>query len=277
MKDKIFTDRESGTYGGLMLSLRRYRDRLEPRPGYKLNRKPREIDCLIIDKSDPLEPMDNDIARIFLRHNIVELKNPSETLSVDTIWKVISYAAQYKSEGTKENPRKTGDITITLLRASKPRKAMRELTDSGYRVENVYPGIYYISGMVDFRMQIVVTGELKGDEFVPLRIQRKNAAGRDFWIFAKNLEGAYTEEEEDYVATVVKYGIYDEENAVLELAEEDMTMYKRLMELFKDDIEKKWEEGKAEGKAEGESERKELEKEIVRLKNELKKAQAAML
>ena len=65
MSEKVFTDRESGTYGGLMLSLRKYLKRLEPHPGYKLNRKPREVDCLIIDKCDPCEPMDNDIARFF--------------------------------------------------------------------------------------------------------------------------------------------------------------------------------------------------------------------
>ncbi len=73
---RLFTDRESGTYGGLMLSLRKYADRLEAHPGYQLNKKPRQIDCVIIDKKDGSEPMELSITKIFSRHNIIELKNP---------------------------------------------------------------------------------------------------------------------------------------------------------------------------------------------------------
>lgn len=282
--DKIFTDRESGTYGGLMLTLRKYLDRLEPHPGYKLNRKPREIDCLLIDKMDPAEPMDNDIARIFSRHNIVELKNPRETLSVDTIWKVISYAAQYKSEGAAGKTVPVSDVTITMLRAAKPRKAIRELNDEGYTITNPYAGIYYISGMVNFRMQIVVTSELKGDDYVPLRMQRKNAARDDYRKFAENVRDVYTDFESDYVESVVKYGIYDERTEIAIMAEEDKAMYNELMELFKDDIDKKVAEGEArgeargeaKGRAEGEAERKGLEERIKILEAELKKAKVAV-
>ena len=39
MESRPFTDRESGTYGGLMLSLRDFRDRLVSYPGFQLNMK----------------------------------------------------------------------------------------------------------------------------------------------------------------------------------------------------------------------------------------------
>ena len=68
-KARSFTDRESGTYGGLVLCLREFRDRLDLHPSYQLNRKPREVDCLIIDKLDSGEKLDNSIARIFSKHN----------------------------------------------------------------------------------------------------------------------------------------------------------------------------------------------------------------
>ena len=92
-----FTDRETGTFSGLMLALRKYLDRLDVRPAYELNKKPRRIDCLILDCKDFSEPFDNDITRIFSKHNLIELKNPNETLDINTIWKVISYADQYKT------------------------------------------------------------------------------------------------------------------------------------------------------------------------------------
>ena len=168
-------------------------------------------------------------------------------------------------------------MTITLLRAAKPVKAMGQLKESGYRVTNPYPGIYYISGMVDIKMQIVVTGQLAGDEFVPLRIQKRNAAREDFIKFAEGMRSVYTESESDYVETVVKYGIYDRRNELVDLAKEDTDMYDELMELFKPDIDKAVAKGRAEGKAEGEAERKKLEDRIKKLEAELKKAKVAAL
>ena len=246
-----FTDRESGTYAGLMLTLRKHRNRLEPHPGYELNKKPRKIDILIIDRNDSEPITDNVIARIFTRHNIVELKGPREALSINTIWKVISYAAQYRSELDPKEHIENSDITITLLRAAKPRKVLTELTSAGHTVSNPYPGIYYITGMVPFKMQIVVTSELVGDDYVPLRIQKKGAKNEDYLLFADNIKHMYSADETSYVESVIRYGIYDEKNEIIELAEEDHLMYDQLMELFKDDIDKKCAEARAEGEARG--------------------------
>ena len=70
-----FTDRESGIFGGLMLSLREYRDRMEVHRGYKLNKKPREMDCLIIDTLDQTEPMDNDYLEQVIKYGIYDEVN----------------------------------------------------------------------------------------------------------------------------------------------------------------------------------------------------------
>ena len=286
MADKIFTDRESGTYGGLMLSLRKYRNRLEAHPGYQLNRKPREIDCVILDKLDAAEEMDNDIARCFRKHNIIELKNPREVLSVDTIWKVISYAAQYKSEETAEDPRPMQEITVTLLRAARPKKAFSQLKALGYDVKNAYPGIYYISGLVDIKMQVVVSSELEGDDFVPLRLQRRNASKEDYKKFLGNVTGTYEKSENDYVATVLSYGMYDSVEVLKELRKEgkDMSMYDAFLEVYKDELDKRQAEavaqaearGTAQGVAQGENARRKLQEENAMLKKELAAAKAAL-
>lgn len=185
-------DRETPTYAGLMLSLRKYNGRFITRRGFKLNAKPREIDVIIIDKLNDTEPMDNDIARIFKRHNIVELKNPNEPLNIDVIWKGISYAAQYKSIGHDEFTNRQGinaiqmkDITLTFLRLSKPTALFDEFKSLGYALEQEFPGVYYVYGMADIAMQIVVGKELEGDDFVPLRAQRKNVSEDDALKLAK--------------------------------------------------------------------------------------------
>jgi len=270
MESRPFTDRESGTYGGLMLSLRDFRDRLVSYPGFQLNMKPREIDCLIIDKCDPDEPMDNDIARFFRKHNIIELKNPQEALNINTVWKVISYAAQYKSEGTSDDPRDASDITITILRAAKPKKALRQLKEGGYTIENAYPGIYYIGGMVDMRMQIVVSSELEGDDYVPLRIQRRNADRSDYRRFLENTDKVYTEDESDLVSMILENGLYGGRKEVVSMARKNSVSYKIMREVLKDELE----EREARGEAKGEEERKKLQAENEKLKKEIKKLQS---
>lgn len=270
MESRPFTDRESGTYGGLMLSLRDFRDRLVSYPGFQLNMKPREIDCLMIDKCDPDEPMDNDIARFFRKHNIIELKNPQEALNINTVWKVISYAAQYKSEGTSDDPRDASDITITILRAAKPKKALRQLKEGGYTIENAYPGIYYIGGMVDMRMQIVVSSELEGDDYVPLRIQRRNADRSDYRRFLENTDKVYTEDESDLVSMILENGLYGGRKEVVSMARKNSVSYKIMREVLKDELE----EREARGEAKGEEERKKLQAENEKLKKEIKKLQS---
>ena len=270
MESRPFTDRESGTYGGLMLSLRDFRDRLVSYPGFQLNMKPREIDCLIIDKCDPDEPIDNDIARFFRKHNIIELKNPQEALNINTVWKVISYAAQYNSEGTSDDPRDALDITITILRAAKPKKALRQLKEGGYTIENAYPGIYYIGGMVDMRMQIVVSSELEGDDYVPLRIQRRNADRSDYRRFLENTDKVYTEDESDLVSMIFENGLYGGRKEVVSMARKNSVSYKIMREVLKDELE----EREARGEAKGEEERKKLQAENEKLKKEIKKLQS---
>ena len=175
------------------------------------------------------------------------------------------------STGKAEVP--VSDITITLLRASKPVKALRRLRESGYRIDNAYPGIYYIEGMVDIRMQIIVTSELDGDDYVALRIQRKNAAKKDYKLFSDNVRSVYTLEENEYLESIVKNGLYDGVDELIKAAGEDREMYEKLMELFKDELSA----AEAKGRSEGEAERKALEEQIKALKEELKKAKAAML
>ena len=112
-----WTDWESSAYGALVFGLEKYLGRLKFKHGFKLNVDPREIDCLVIDKQHfNGKSFDNAIAAIFKRHNVVEFKNPFEALNIDTVWKVISYAAQYKSSGKRVDAIPAEEITITILR-----------------------------------------------------------------------------------------------------------------------------------------------------------------
>lgn len=92
-------------------------------------------------------------------------------------------------------------------------------------------------------------------------------------LFSDNVRSVYTLEENEYLESIVKNGLYDGVDELIKAAGEDREMYEKLMELFKDELSA----AEAKGRSEGEAERKALEEQIKALKEELKKAKAAML
>lgn len=247
-------DRETPTYAGLILSFIKYRDRLIARRGFKLNSKPREIDVRIIDKLSGEEPIDNDIARIFERHNLIELKNPYEPLNIDVLWKGISYAAQYKSMGRDDFENRQGiniipmkDITLTFLRMSRPKALFEEMKSLNYRLEEKYPGVYYVYYMADIKMQIVVGRELKGDDFVPLRVQNKNADIDDatkFAELAKTIDGVSDKELAD---AIFQLSITENESLYEKLRKERPEVCEAMRLFFKDELEERYRLGATDG------------------------------
>ncbi len=109
------------------------------------------------------------ICQIFRRKNIIEFKSPDDELSERVLWKVVGYAGIYISKyGVKDS-----EITITLLRDTKPVKLLKDLAE--YVEADHENGIYYIKDWkVDFPIQIVVMSSLKGTENAGLRAISKN-------------------------------------------------------------------------------------------------------
>ena len=110
-------------------------------------------------------------------------KPTSATMHGGTCLLYISYAAQYKSSGYDDTTKKAGvdikpmsDITLTFLRITKPEKLLSYLENHGFSLSQKFAGVYYVSGVAELKIQIVVGSELEGDEFVPLRVQKENAA-----------------------------------------------------------------------------------------------------
>ena len=150
----------------------------------------RLIDVRIIDQSAHADRINNAIAHFFERHSLIELKNPREQLNIDVLWKGISYATKYKSSSYDDITKKSGmdikpmsDITLTFLRITKPEKLLSYLENHGFSLSQKFAGVYYVSGVAELKIQIVVGAELEGDEFVPLRVQKENAAGDDIRKF----------------------------------------------------------------------------------------------
>ena len=187
-----------------------------------------------------------------------------ETTHGGTCLLYVSYAAQYKSSGYDDTTKKSGvnikpmsDITLTFLRITKPEKLLSYLERHGFSLSQKFAGVYYVSGIAELKIQIVVGSELEGDEFVPLRVQKENASEDDIRKFIEMCGELREQAEKDMADTIIQISISNNEKTYERLKEEsDMSqaleklMGDRLEKIMEDRITARVEESRAEGRRE---------------------------
>jgi hypothetical protein len=135
---------------------------------YNLNTKPLEIDLLVIKKESHVQ-IENEIGCLFRGHNIMEYKSPEDQLNIDTFYKAGAYASLYKSYGKTVDNRKADDITVSIVRETRPNRLFQYFKEHDIHMESPFPGIYYILDGVLFPTQLIVTGELEGSNHMWLK------------------------------------------------------------------------------------------------------------
>ena len=218
---------------------------------YSLTDGPLRADTLII-KKDPERRIQKNIGQIFRRFNVVEYKNPWESLTVRTYYQAVSYAAVFQSHTDRENAVLPEEITLTLVGNHYPRKLFRFLEDFyNARIEQSFSGIYYVEGAV-FPTQVIVQKELPAEENVWLSRLRQDLKME---IDVAALAQAYRGKEENPLYSEAMDLIV---NANWELYKESEKMCNALNELFADKMERARESGLAEGRTEGRAEGRSL-------------------
>ncbi len=239
-----------GFYAGVEIALQGYH--LDFEKEYQLTRGPLSIDLLIIKKLTE-EKIDNEIGRIFRRHNIVEYKSPDDELSIDVFFKTQAYACLYKASGECVNSIPASEITVSLFRDRYPRELLEQLKASGFAVTEQYPGVYYLEGKSYFPTQLVVTGELISQDHAVLRILSGNAKEEDIKTFIRKVK-TFTEQGDKERADAV-FQVSSTANKALyeKIYKEDPAMCQALMDIMKEDIDRKvfvgMQKGMQQGKA----------------------------
>lgn len=170
-----------GFYGGIELELIKYKGKLTYEPEHQLSKEPIRMDLLII-KKDPLTVIEDEVGRIFRGRNIVEYKSPEDSLSIDDLSKTLGYAFLYKGLGTAVDEISMSELTVSIFRDSFPREMFDVLTKQGAKIEEAYPGIFYISGITIVPTQVVVTSRLS-DAHPVLRILTNHVRVEDIRRF----------------------------------------------------------------------------------------------
>lgn len=192
------------------------------------------------------------IGRIFKRYNILEYKSPEKSHTVNSFFKVVSYAGLLQSNTQREQEIPPEEITITLIGDRYPRRLLAYLKRRHrIGIEQAYPGIYYVEGLL-FPMQVVVQRELDKGENVWLSRLRQNLQMQED---VEALARAYKGKDGNPLYSAVMDLIV---RANWKIYEEGETVCDALNELFADKVECAREnglvEGEKKGRAEGRSE-----------------------
>ena len=204
---------------------------------HPLSKEPLKMDALII-KKDPDVIIQNDIGKLFKAHNVVEYKGVGDALNIDVVYKVLAYACLYKSLADHVNGIPAEDVSITIMRAEYPRDVIEVLEASGIHVEEKYPGIYYLTGRIQFETQIIVFSRL--DNTHPAyRILREGASREDVERFLEQARLATEPWEEKDIKALLEVSVASNKELYRKLRKEKKDMGEAILELFQEDIDKK--------------------------------------
>jgi hypothetical protein len=169
------------------------------------------------------------------KYNIIEYKSPKDGMSIDDFAKTIGYALLYKGYGETVNKIPMQELTISMFRAAYPRELFAELKRQGHKIEEAYPGIYYVTKDLPFPVQIVVTSELNPEMHSSLRILTVNARMEDVRRFLEQAGKLTRPGDRDNIDAVLQASV----SANFELYEDvrrDSVMCQAMRELMKDEI-----------------------------------------
>ena len=234
-------------YADLQIEFREEKEKLKFEREYLLSSKPMAIDVLIIKKKNA-EPIHKNIGKIFRQYNIIEYKSPSDSLSVDDFYKVYGYTNFYKADTGKVNEIPIQELTITLVSKRYPRELLRHLKEvRHYTIDNPEEGIYYVIGDI-LPIQILVTNQLSPEK--NLWLYSLTDTLEDMSVTRQLLEDYKKNKDDQLYQAVMEIIVKANENR---LKEGKQDMCNALLELMKDELDEKREEGIKEGIKEGES------------------------
>lgn len=233
-QDNSSIDWHSGFAGGLELGFSRFAGQIEIEREHLLSKKALQIDFLLINKKNDVK-IDNSVGHLFRKHNIIEYKNPKDELNIDVVWKVIGYAGIYKSLGKTVNEIPAESISLSIFRSNKPRKLLNDLVNQGIVVDNPYPGVYYVNGLVSIPLQIVIADELTDTDFLALRILKENADENEVRDFILNRKDKYTPGEINDIDAVLRV-VASANKELFERMRGEDNMNDVLREIMKDDL-----------------------------------------
>ena len=122
-----------------------------------------------------------------------------------------------------------------MIKDGKPAKTFKEIQSLDGVVEQKYPGIYYISGLIHMPTQIIVQSELGKEKNAVLRIISKRAREEDIRQFIEETRGLSDADDKRNADAVYEVSMRANRELYERLGR-DPEMCTAFKELFKDEI-----------------------------------------
>lgn len=226
----------SAFVSAMNLELAENRDALIYEKEFNLNTKPLIVDLLVIKKDNRIQ-ISNEIGKLFRGHNIIEYKSPQAHLDIDTFYKASAYASLYKSYGNTLNERSAEDITVSIVRESKPHGLFRFFSNHDIQFTNPFQGIYYILDHVLFPTQIVVTKELSKAGHTWLKALSANLSKPDIESLLSKIDSLKSNFDKQLADSVLEVCV-TANKPTIESLKGDGNMCQALLEIMEPEINK---------------------------------------
>ncbi len=227
-------DWHAGFVSAMKLELMADEKNLEFREEQFLDERKQRFDLLIIKKRRDVR-IRNEIGEIFNKFNIIEYKNPNDTLDIGELHKVLSYTSRYLYERHDYDEYAAEAYTMTLVRDTMPDKLFRQLAGSDMRYVEVHPGIYEITDKLPFRTQVIITGRLSEDGHAWLKGLTKDGTKEKVQGI---IDQTYALDAKHKPLAETVMNVFTGANMILmhEIKKEETIMCQAVNELFADEI-----------------------------------------
>ena len=224
-----------GFCSAMELEFSRYKDLLDFNREFPLSKEPLRVDLLMIKKIKDII-LDIDIGRLFKTYNIIEYKSPKDGLTIDDYIKTVGYAYLYKGLGATVDAVPLSELTATIVRDIEPTELFKKIESEGGSIEEKYPGVFYITGVVGIPTQFILTSSLSQDFHTCLRVLSNRATEEDIKRFIE-MTSEFTEPIDKQNADAVMHvSINANRETYNKIREENPFMCQALRELMKDEI-----------------------------------------
>ena len=230
-----------GFCSAMELEFLQYKDLLDFNREFPLSKEPLRIDLLMIKKIKDVV-LDIDIGRLFKTYNIIEYKSPKDGLTIDDYIKTVGYAYLYKGLGATVDAVPLSELTATIVRDTEPTELFKKIQSEGGSIEEKYPGVYYIHGVVSIPTQFILTSSLSKDFHVCLRVLSNKASEDDIKRFIE-IANTFTEPiDKQNADAVMNVSINANREVYDKIRKENPFMCQALRELMKDEIQEEIQE-----------------------------------
>ena len=129
-------------------------------------------------------------------------------------------------------------MTVSIFRAVKNPELFCEMEENGTLVQSETPGIHRVVGIVGLPFQIVITGELKGEEYATYRTLTDRADAVDVERMMEEIGKETDDTLREHYRVLIKL-IIEKNPQFIEVIRRESAMEDVLMEIVKDRVDEK--------------------------------------